>query len=291
MADRKTTSRKRNSRSGTKRSKPQPGFERAAPPEETNYEHAEPPGTFVPVPGAGALPRQTKAEPMSRNPDPRRQAKSTGRRTGRGNASSATSAGADGPSLDVPNDSVGPQPSAPDVPELYDPNYTAASHRRPRPIHRDIGPDGRVADAMTPDVEYCEPDTVVRIAAEKMADRDVGAIPVIQNMDSMRPVGIVTDRDIVVRVVAKGQDPDALRADQVMSIDPATIDVDAPLSEAIGLMERRQIRRLIVVDRQRRLRGMLAQADIAEATTRLESGELLQQISESTPQRSQGRYH
>jgi CBS domain-containing protein len=291
MADRKSTSRKRNGRSSTKRSKPQPGFERPAPPDETNYEHPEPPGTFAPVPGAGALPRETAAEPMSRNPDPRRQAKSTGRRAGRGNASSASSAGADGPSLNVPNDSVGPQPSAPDVPELYDPNYTAASHRRPRPVHHDIGPDGRVSDAMTPDVEYCEPDTLVRIVAEKMADRDVGAIPVIQNMDSMRPVGIITDRDIVVRVVSKGQDPDALRADQVMSIDPATIEVDAPLREPILLMERRKIRRLIVVDRQGRLRGMLAQADIAEATTRLESGELLRQISEPGSQESRGRYH
>jgi CBS domain-containing protein len=140
-------------------------------------------------------------------------------------------------------------------------------------------------------VEYCEPDTVVRIVAEKMADRDVGAIPVVDNMNSMRPIGIITDRDIVVRVVAKGQDPDALRADQVMSIDPVTIDVDAPLPEAILLMERRQIRRLIVVDRQRRLRGMLAQADIAEAATRLEAGELLQQISEPGSQESRGRYH
>jgi CBS domain-containing protein len=110
-------------------------------------------------------------------------------------------------------------------------------------------------------------------------------------MNSMRPIGIITDRDIVVRVVAKGQDPDSLRSDQVMSIDPATIEVDAPLREAILLMERRQIRRLIVVDRQGRLRGMLAQADIAEATTRLESGELLQQISEPGPQESRGRYH
>lgn len=233
------------------------------------------------------MPRETAAKPTARNPDRRRQGESTGRRAGRGNASSTDG---NGPSLNVPNDSVGPQPSAPDVPELYDPNYTAASQRSSRPIRHDVGPDARVSDAMTSDAEYCEPDTLVRIVAEKMADRDVGAIPVVQNLDSMQPVGIITDRDIVIRVVAKGQDPEALRTDQVMSIDPATIGVDAPLREAILLMERRQIRRLIVVDRQGRLRGMLAQADIAEATTRLESGELLQQISEPN-QESQGRYH
>ena len=295
MADRKGASRKHSSPPRNKRPKPEPGFERPAPPEATNYQHAEPPGTLVPVPGAGALPTED-TKPMSKAPDRGRRGKSLIRRSGAPHAHSSSRTAAaravrEDPPLSVPNDSVGPQPSAPDVPELYDPNYTAASPRRARAIHHDLGPDSRVRDAMTSDPEYCEPDTNLQIVAEKMAERNVGAIPVVDTMNSMRPIGIITDRDIVVRAIAKGQDPYSLRTDQVMSIDPVTIAADAPLREAIHLMERRQIRRLIVVDRQGRLLGMLAQADIAEATTRLEAGELLQHVSEPEPQGPQGRYH
>lgn len=291
MAVHKSTSRKHSSPPKNKRTRPEPGFERPAPPAATNYQHAEPPGALVPVPGAGALPKED-TQRISKADRARRVKSPMGRSRAPNSTRSAAASEVrrDAP-LSVPNDSVGPQPSAPDVPELYDPNYTAASSRHARAIHRNIGPDAHVRDAMASDPEYCEPDTNLPIVAEKMADRDVGAIPVVDNMNAMRPIGIITDRDIVVRVIAKGQDPYSLRTDQVMSIDPITIVADAPLREAILLMERRQIRRLIVVDRKGRLLGMLAQADIAEATTRLETGELLQQVSEPSPQESRGRYH
>lgn len=71
-----------------------------------------------------------------------------------------------------------------------------------------------------------------------------------------------------------------MRADQVMSSEVATIDPGAPLAEAAMLMERRQLRRLMVVDAQGRLQGMLAQADIAEAIPARQAGRLVQEISE-----------
>lgn len=294
MADHKGASRKHGKSPQARQPKPEPGFERPASPEATNFEHPEPTGTFAPVPGAGAMPKpprtESRATRAGRHVDPPSgPARPSGARSAK-RATTSSSAPAD-PPLSVPSDSIGPQPVAPDVPELYDPNYSAATRPAGGPVHRDLGPDARVRDAMTADAEYCERDTALQIVARKMADRDVGAIPVVDNMDSMRPVGIVTDRDIVVRVIAKGQDPSSLRTDQVMSIDPATIEADALLGEAIPLMERRRIRRLMVVDGQGRLRGMLAQADIARATTRLEGGELLRRVSDPGPQETQGRYH
>jgi CBS domain-containing protein len=297
---------------------PEPGFEQPAPPEATNRDHPSSIGSRAAVPGAGVVSAGADAGPVESNRDSRIESRYPGhgagplnaenaRRPGttpQGPAAVASAAGAgssshatetvtagDDAPLSVPNDSVGPQPAAPDVPELYDPNYTAASRPQSGPRHRDLGPDARVSDVMARDVEYCEPDTNLEYVARKMADRDVGAIPVVDNMDSMKPVGMITDRDIAIRVIAKGQDPYSLRADEVMSTDLAMIDPDAPLGEAMMLMERKQVRRLVIVDRLGRLRGILAQADVAESTTRLETGEMLRQISEPGTPGSQGQYH
>ena len=255
---------------------PEPGFEAEAPPGATNYEHPERIGTRSAVPGAGVVSGGADAGPIESNPDlnvPRAH-------PGQGAAPEAG-----GASLSVPSDSVGPQPSAPDVPELYDPNYTAASQalgHRGRAGRRKAGPDASVRDAMSSEVNYCTPETSIEYVARKMADGDVGSIPVVDNVDRMVPIGIITDRDIVVRVVAKGEDASAMRADQCMSSDVFTVREDAPLNEAVLLMERQKIRRVPVVDRSGRLVGMLAQADVADAAPNEETADLVREISRAS---------
>lgn len=281
MTERNDAASRKDRGQDTKGDQPERGFEQPAPPEATNRDHPSSVGSRVTVPGAGVISAGAEAESLQSNPDIRHEARHPGQAAGT----------SDGAPLNVPSDSVGPQPAAPDVPELYDPNYTAASGGAIGPRRQRLGPDARVCDAMTRDVEYCEPDTNLQYVARKMADGNVGAIPVVADMNSMKPVGMITDRDIAIRVVAKGQDPYSMRADQVMSIDLATIEPDVPLREAMMLMEHKQFRRLIVIDRQGRMRGVLAQSDVAESTSRLESGEMLQQISEPGPAGSQGLYH
>ena len=99
-------------------------------------------------------------------------------------------------------------------------------------------------------------------------------------------LGIVTDRDITVRVVAKGQDPYAMRAGGCMSSVAFTVREDAPLSECVMIMQRQQVRRVVVVDREGLVCGIVAQADVAEAAPREQSGELLRQVSEPSPEPS-----
>ena len=292
MADRNDAASRKGRGQNLKGEQPEPGFEQPAPPEATNRDHPGSVGSRAAVPGAGVVSAGSDAGPVESNPDLRDSSRYPGQAgsTAHSQASEATTAGDNAP-LSVPNDSVGPQPAAPDVAELYDPNFTAARRPGTGPRRRDLGPDARVCDAMSRDIEYCEPDTNLQYVARKMADRDVGAIPVVDNMDSMKPLGMITDRDIAIRVIAKGEDPYSMRADQVMSTELATIDPEAPLREAMMLMDRRQVRRLVVTDRQGRLRGILAQADVAEGATRLEAGEMIQQLSEPGPAGSQGQYH
>jgi CBS domain-containing protein len=139
-----------------------------------------------------------------------------------------------------------------------------------------------VSDVMTPAVEVATPSTELYYAARMMADRDVGAIPVVENTDTMRPVGIVTDRDIVVRGLAKRQDVNALNVGVVMSEHAVTVGPDATVDHAVRLMEEHQIRRIIVVDENSRTVGIVAQADVATKAPREETAELVESVSRPT---------
>src|SRR5213593_226841 len=117
----------------------------------------------------------------------------------------------------------------------------------------------RVRDAMTPSVTTASPTQSLAEAAEMMKRDDVGSIPVV---DDDRLVGIVTDRDIVVRAVAERRDPQAMLINEVASRELVTVDPEQDLDEALALMAQHQVRRLPVVE-EGRLVGMLAQADVA----------------------------
>jgi CBS domain-containing protein len=133
-----------------------------------------------------------------------------------------------------------------------------------------------VRDVMTPSVRTVKTDQPLTEAARVMKEEDVGSVPIV---DNGHLVGIVTDRDIVTRVVAEHRDPDTVRAGEVASHDLVTVEPDQKLDEAADMMAQHQVRRLPVVEGDR-LVGMLSQADVASETSGKKSGDMLGQISE-----------
>jgi CBS domain-containing protein len=132
-----------------------------------------------------------------------------------------------------------------------------------------------IKEVMTRDVRACEPNATVADAAKVMAQEDVGPVPIVQDG---RLIGIVTDRDIVVRVVAEGRDPNATTVSEIASTELVTVSPDDDLDEALKLLAERQIRRLPVVEGDR-LVGIVAQADIARLGKDKTTGEVVEEIS------------
>jgi CBS domain-containing protein len=132
-----------------------------------------------------------------------------------------------------------------------------------------------IKEVMTRDVRACEPNATVADAAKVMAQEDVGPVPIVEDG---RLIGIVTDRDIVVRVVAEGRDPNATTVSEIASTELVTVSPDDDLDEALKLLAERQIRRLPVVEGDR-LVGIVAQADIARLGKDKTTGEVVEEIS------------
>jgi CBS domain-containing protein len=131
---------------------------------------------------------------------------------------------------------------------------------------------------MATEVETAAADTPIEEVAQMMAKADVGAIPIVRG-DTLE--GIVTDRDIVVRVVAEGRAGSAKALD-AMSVDIVTVSPDQNVSDARELMAAGQVRRLPVVKGDRELVGMVSLGDIAvQDPSERASGETLQEISRS----------
>lgn len=135
-----------------------------------------------------------------------------------------------------------------------------------------------VRDAMTPKARSIAPTDSLVEAALKMRDEDVGSLPVVEGE---RLIGIVTDRDIVVRAVAEQLDPQSISVAQVASREVVTVEPEQDLDEALALMASHRVRRLPVVE-QGRLVGVLAQADIALEAKDKNAGEMLEEISQPT---------
>ncbi len=119
-------------------------------------------------------------------------------------------------------------------------------------------------------------DTPVTYAAKMMKQEDVGIAPVVEND---RLVGTLTDRDVVVRVVAEGKDPDSLTVREVASTALLTVEPEQRLDEALQLMARHQVRRLPVVEENGRFVGVVAQADVAREAGEKKTGEMVEEIS------------
>ena len=135
-------------------------------------------------------------------------------------------------------------------------------------------------DVMTPDPACCSPHTTLDEVARLMARNDCGEIPVIDTADQI--VGVVTDRDIVCRVVAEGKNPMAYTAETCMSGPVVTVRADAPLDDVLATMEKHQIRRVPVVDGRESCVGIISQADVALHAKNKESGEMVEEVSKPT---------
>jgi CBS domain-containing protein len=133
-----------------------------------------------------------------------------------------------------------------------------------------------ISDVMSSNPCAIDQDKPVSYAAKMMRDEDVGLAPIV---DGDRLVGTVTDRDIAIRVVAEGKDPDSTKVIEIASRELVTIDPQQNLDEALRLMARHQVRRLPVVEEDGKLVGVVAQADIAEHAPGAKTGELVEEIS------------
>ena len=134
-----------------------------------------------------------------------------------------------------------------------------------------------VRDVMTARPRCAAPDTPLSQVAQLMETQDVGAIPIL---DGDRPLGMITDRDIVVRAIAKEKDPRGMPSREISSGELVAVAPDQSLSDALHLMAQHQVRRLPVVDDQNRLVGMVSQADIALKAKDKSVGEMVAEISE-----------
>ncbi len=134
---------------------------------------------------------------------------------------------------------------------------------------------GQIRDLMTSNPTTCDSSAMVADAAKLMAQKDVGPIPVV---DGDRLVGLVTDRDIVVRVVAEGRDASSTRLSDIVTSDLKTVSPDDELDVALRTMASAQVRRLPVVE-DGRLVGIVAQADVARKGEDNRTGEVVEQIS------------
>ena len=134
----------------------------------------------------------------------------------------------------------------------------------------------RITELMTPNPRTIDQDKPVSDAAKMMRDEDVGLAPIV---DGDKLVGTVTDRDIAIRVVAEGKDPETTKVIEIASRELITIDPQQDLDDAVKLMARHQVRRLPVVEEDGKLVGVVAQADVAEHASEKKTGEVVEQIS------------
>ena len=133
-----------------------------------------------------------------------------------------------------------------------------------------------IREVMTPDPTTVEPGTSAQEAARRMKSEDVGSLPIV---DGGRLVGMITDRDLALRLVAEGRSADT-PVGEVGSRELVTIDPQQDLGEAARLMSEHQLRRLPVCEEDGKLVGILAQADVAQAGHDTLTGEVVQKISQ-----------
>jgi CBS domain-containing protein len=142
----------------------------------------------------------------------------------------------------------------------------------------------KARDLMTSNPECVTADDTVQRAAQIMRDRDIGAVPVVNDHSSMRLSGVITDRDITIRHVAEGHGRDET-VRKHMSSNVRSVRPDADTDEVVNTMRSAKVRRVPVVDDGGRLVGMIAQADIAtEGVGDRKVGETVEQISEGRAQ-------
>lgn len=138
-----------------------------------------------------------------------------------------------------------------------------------------------VKDVMTAAPACCTADTSLHEVAKLMVNNDCGCIPVVSDSTANKPVGMITDRDIVIRTVAQGKNPLELTAADAMSPNPVTVTPTTSLEDCCNLMESNQVRRVAVVDEAGACCGIIAQADVALNAKDSKTAEVVQEVSKS----------
>jgi len=142
-------------------------------------------------------------------------------------------------------------------------------------------------DVMTRDPICCLPRDTVEQVAQVMKRENIGSVPVVTSHDTNKLIGIVTDRDLALRVVANGRDLQQVRVEAVLTPEPWTCHADDPLDRAVELMSVHQVRRIPVVDDNGHIVGIIAQADIAtQSDDSQQIADVVEQISQPVPVRT-----
>jgi CBS domain-containing protein len=141
--------------------------------------------------------------------------------------------------------------------------------------------DRKVRDIMTPDPACVSEKDSIREVARIMAREDTGVVPVV---DGKKVIGMITDRDIVVRLVAEGKDPSNARVDEAMTKNVRTVKEDSGVSDVLDVMSRSQVRRVPVVNDRNEIVGIVSMGDVAVETNQDgKVGKTVENISEAPP--------
>src|SRR5499426_2210791 len=137
----------------------------------------------------------------------------------------------------------------------------------------------KIQKLMSQSVQYIEPTTPIAKAAEKMRELDIGFLPIC---DNDRLVGTITDRDITIRSVAQGRDPRLAPVEEIMTPSVFYCYGDDDLEHVAKYMQEKEVRRMLILDRQKRLAGVVSLGDIARASGEKQlAGETLGEIAEA----------
>jgi CBS domain-containing protein len=142
-----------------------------------------------------------------------------------------------------------------------------------------------IRELMSEDPDFLTPDADAVEVAQLMERNDVGFVPVVESRDTRRPIGVVTDRDLVLRLIACERAPRLAIAGELMSQSIVTCRPDDDVAEVERLMKEHQLRRLLVVDEHGSLVGVVTIADLALRIESRRAGETLREISQPPPER------
>ena len=118
-------------------------------------------------------------------------------------------------------------------------------------------------DVMTEKVVFCYPGDKVVKAAKKMKKADIGSLPIVENKENKKLTGILTDRDLALKVIGKGRNPKSTKIKKVMTKNVVTCRTTDDVQKVLNMMAEHQLRRIPVVDKNNRVVGVIAQADVA----------------------------
>ena len=141
----------------------------------------------------------------------------------------------------------------------------------------------KCSEVMTKNPVCCLPNDMVANVAELMNSGNIGSIPVIENEQTKKLIGIVTDRDLTLKIVAKGLDAKSTKVETVMTRKVVTCRADDELQKALDAMAEHQLRRIPVVDADNKIVGIIAQADVATRVDQPEkTAEMVKEISQAS---------